>query len=87
MSTLPAHEKLPSEATDIEYESGSDVEYGYVSESDVDSEYALSAQQQWEESLEQITRLVKFVLIPYLGVYLGRFSARTIWRRVAERIF
>lgn len=87
MSILAIYEKIPAEATDLEYESGSDEEFGYVSESDVDSEYALSAQQQWEESLEQITRLLKLVLIPYLGLYMGRFTARTIWRKVAERIF
>lgn len=38
---------------------------------DSDDEYQL-AQQEWEESLAQLTQLVSIVLMPYFGKWLGR---------------
>jgi hypothetical protein len=38
---------------------------------DLDEE-ALLAQQEWEESIEQLQRLFSFVLLPMGGKYLGR---------------
>ncbi|KAI0080285.1 hypothetical protein K474DRAFT_1657997 [Panus rudis PR-1116 ss-1] len=38
---------------------------------DSDEELRL-AQQEWEESLEQLQQLVSMVLLPYLGKWLGR---------------
>lgn len=51
---------------------------------DSDSEYALTAQQQWEESMKQITGLVNLVLFPLVGKLLGRRTAHFAWRRFAE---
>ncbi len=36
-----------------------------------DEEYRL-AQQEWEESLEQLAQIVSVVLLPFLGRWLGR---------------
>ncbi|KAM9904390.1 hypothetical protein OXX69_007579 [Metschnikowia pulcherrima] len=55
---------------------------GYYSETE--SEYGLSAQEQWDESIKQITGLVNFVIFPLLGKLLGRRTAHIIWRKVAN---
>jgi hypothetical protein len=36
-----------------------------------DEEYAL-AQQEWEESLKQLSQIVSAVFLPYLGKWFGR---------------
>ena len=33
---------------------------------------ALLAQQEWEESIEQLQKLLSFVLLPMAGKYIGR---------------
>ena len=38
---------------------------------DDDDEYKL-AQEEWEESLAQLTQLVSIVLLPFFGKWLGR---------------
>jgi hypothetical protein len=38
---------------------------------DSEEEYLL-AQQEWEESIEQLQQLVSFVLLPFVGRYFGR---------------
>lgn len=60
--------------------------------SDLESEYSaysdeLSAQQHWEESLEQVNGLLTMVLFPLLGKIIGRRFAHGIWRRVALWIY
>ncbi|KAM9896994.1 hypothetical protein OXX80_001153 [Metschnikowia pulcherrima] len=55
---------------------------GYYSETE--SEYDVSAQEQWDESIKQITGLVNFVIFPLLGKLLGRRTAHIIWRKVAN---
>ncbi|KAM9924700.1 hypothetical protein OXX59_004344 [Metschnikowia pulcherrima] len=55
---------------------------GYYSETE--SEYDVSAQEQWDESIKQITGLVNFVIFPLLGKLLGRRTAHIIWRKVAK---
>lgn len=35
-------------------------------------EDALLAQQEWEESMEQLQKLLSFVLLPMAGKYFGR---------------
>lgn len=42
-----------------------------VASYDSDEEYRL-AQQEWEESLEQLKQLVAIVLLPFFGKWLGR---------------
>lgn len=52
-----------------------------------DSEYGVSAQEQWEESIKQITGLVNFVLFPVVGKLLGRRTAHFLWLRFANWLF
>lgn len=61
-----------------------DPDYYTTDEYSDDDEYDLSAQQQWEELIEQITNLFSMVLFPLLGKVLGRRSAHMIWGRVAN---
>ncbi|CAK7894286.1 mitochondrial import protein 2 [[Candida] anglica] len=57
----------------------------YEYDSDDSSSYdALSAQQQWEESVKQITGLVNMVIFPLIGKLLGRRMAHVIWGRFAN---
>ncbi|KAH9486634.1 Mitochondrial import protein 2 [Psilocybe cubensis] len=42
-----------------------------ISSYDSDEEYRL-AQQEWEESLEQLQQLVAVVILPFFGKWLGR---------------
>lgn len=68
----------PNQLNEIIAEDDSD----YYSETD--SEYDLTAQEHWDESVKQITALVSFVIFPLLGKFLGRKSAHIIWRKVAN---
>ncbi|KAF9651835.1 hypothetical protein BDM02DRAFT_3109925 [Thelephora ganbajun] len=44
-----------------------------LSDSSLDlDEEALLAQQEWEESIEQLQKLFSFVLLPMAGKYFGR---------------
>ena len=44
-----------------------------LSDSSLDSEEeALLAQQEWEESIEQLQKLLSLVLLPMAGKYFGR---------------
>lgn len=76
MSLIEPYQKY-TEDTDLEYES----------DSDCDSEYAFSAQQQWEESIQQVKGLVNYVFFPLLGKLIGRRTAHILWRIVAEANF
>lgn len=64
--------------------SESESEFESSFDSDLDSDFALTAQQQWEESINQLTSLVNYVFFPYLGKFLGRRAAHTFWRRFAD---
>ncbi len=44
----------------------------FVSSDDSDDEEHRLAQQEWEESLEQLAQIVSVVLLPFLGKWLGR---------------
>ena len=44
----------------------------YFSSDDSDDEEHRLAQQEWEESLEQLAQVVSVVLLPFLGRWLGR---------------
>lgn len=44
----------------------------YFSSDDSDDEEYRLAQQEWEESLEQLAQIVSVVLLPFLGRWLGR---------------
>lgn len=43
----------------------------FSSDESDDEEYRL-AQQEWEESLEQLAQIASVVLLPFLGRWLGR---------------
>ncbi|KAF9022956.1 hypothetical protein BDZ89DRAFT_1162994 [Hymenopellis radicata] len=54
-------------------DTASDVSLDDLSDaSSYDSDEYHLAQQEWEESLQQLQQLVSFVLLPVLGKYLGR---------------
>lgn len=48
-----------------------------------DSLAELSAQQQWEQSVDQITKLFSQVVFPLIGKALGRKFSHLVWGRVA----
>lgn len=73
---------IPLDDTDTEND---DTDLDYYSE--LDSEYNLLAQEQWEESLKQIEGLVNFVLMPLIGRLLGRRTADIVWRHFANWYF
>lgn len=73
---------IPLDDTDTEND---DTDIDYYSE--LDSEYNLLAQEQWEESLKQIEGLVNFVLMPLIGRLLGRRTAHIVWRHFANWYF
>lgn len=41
----------------------------------------LDAQEQWEQSLEQLNQVVNWIVLPLLGKYLGRKLAWRLWQR------
>lgn len=49
-----------------------------------ESEYELSAQEHWEESVKQLTMLFSIVVFPLIGKLLGRRFSKIIWRKVAN---
>lgn len=74
-----------------DYQMEHDMDYGMLEYSDsmidTDSDYsesALTAQQQWDESVKQITGLFNLVLLPLLGKILGRRMSKVIWAKFAD---
>ena len=60
-------------------------EDGYLSDEDTSLSNELAdAQRQWEESLQQLSKLLNWVLLPLLGKYIGRRMAKTLWSRFIE---
>ncbi|CAI1576537.1 hypothetical protein SEUBUCD646_0L01650 [Saccharomyces eubayanus] len=58
---------------------------GYLSDEDTSLSNELAdAQRQWEESLQQLSKLLNWVLLPLLGKYMGRRMAKTLWSRFIE---
>lgn len=71
-----------NEITDFEEEDEFDDD-SYLSDSDL-SDDLLTAQQQWEESMNQITGLFNLVLFPLVGKVIGRRTAHIIWAKFAN---
>lgn len=82
-STLIETLDLPDLAQTDPHDDDTDIDYY----SELDSEYYLTAQEQWEESIKQVEALVHFVLIPLVGKLLGRRTAHILWRRFANWYF
>lgn len=60
-------------------------EDGYLRDEDTSLSNELAdAQRQWEESLQQLNKLLNWVLLPLLGKYIGRRMAKTLWSRFIE---
>lgn len=78
------------DAYDEDEESPLDDEEGEYSdyESDLMDDYyeaqLLDAQQQWEESLDQLNKVLNWILLPLVGRFLGRRIAKTIWKRAMD---
>lgn len=66
------------------YDTDTDIDYVSDLDYDTDDSYALTAQEQWEESLRQINGLVNLLVFPLLGKMLGRRFSHMLWRRVAD---
>jgi hypothetical protein len=64
-SALSMPASVSSLDSDVPSPQGSDDGY------DSEEEYLL-AQQEWEESLEQLQQLVSIVIMPFVGRYFGR---------------
>ena len=58
----------------------------YDSDSDNSDEF-LTAQRQWEESMNQLSGLFTMVFFPVVGKVIGRRAAHMMWARIASRIF
>ena len=58
---------MPASVESLESVCSSEASY----DSDVEEQNRL-AEQEWEESMEQLRQLVSIVLLPFLGKWLGR---------------
>ncbi|EDO18220.1 hypothetical protein Kpol_543p50 [Vanderwaltozyma polyspora DSM 70294] len=47
----------------------------------------LDAQRQWEESLQQLNKVLNWLFLPLLGKFLGRRTSRVIWKRVMNYLW
>ncbi|AQZ13473.1 MIM2 (YLR099W-A) [Zygosaccharomyces parabailii] len=70
-------------------ESGEEDEAGYSDHGtdpldDYFDAQLLDAQRQWEESLEQLNKVLNWILLPLVGKFLGRRVAKTIWKQAME---
>lgn len=55
------------------------------SDYETDSEYLeLSAEEQWQESMQQFNHIFSCVLFPLVGKMLGRKFSHLLWNRVAD---
>ncbi|SCW04228.1 LAFE_0H08900g1_1 [Lachancea fermentati] len=61
-------------------------DYDYDSDEDDYESQLLSAQQQWEESIEQLNQVLNWVLLPLIGKFLGRRTALRLWKRFMEYV-
>ncbi|KAM7183688.1 hypothetical protein V8F20_012528 [Naviculisporaceae sp. PSN 640] len=71
-------EAAPSDNDDID--SLPSISSGVLSETDSESD----AQQEWEESLEQLQLLLTMVIVPFAGKFFGRKFAYWSWARYME---
>ncbi|CEP63245.1 Mim2p LALA0_S07e05754g [Lachancea lanzarotensis] len=78
-----------SQEEDVEHHhEDDDDEYSDLYTEDIDfEEHLLTAQQQWEESLEQLSQVLNWVLLPLIGKYLGRRTALGLWKRVVTHLW
>lgn len=44
----------------------------------------LDAQQQWEESLFQLNKVLNVLMLPLIGKFMGRRISVLIWKRVMD---
>lgn len=72
-----------------EYEAVTDISYesDFVEDSGDDYEALINAQQQWDESLQQLSKVLNWIILPLAGKFVGRRVAIMIWKRVANHLF
>lgn len=87
MSLLSELKLSSAPATELKYDSDSGSGTHSEYDSDTESEYVITAQQQWDESIGQLNELVSHVLFPLAGKLLGRRTAHSLWHRIADWIF
>mgnify|MGYP003366810108 CR=1 FL=1 len=70
-------------------EEDDDDESGYSTDEidDIYESQLLDAQQQWDESIEQLNKVLNWVLLPIVGKFMGRRVAKAIWQRVMEHLW
>lgn len=70
---------------DAAYDDDYDTEYSSDEIDDIYESQLLDAQQQWDESIQQLNKVLNWVLLPIIGKFMGRRVAKTIWQRVMEQ--
>ncbi|KAE8189572.1 hypothetical protein CF336_g5677 [Tilletia laevis] len=81
---LPPHTHRQSSLTSISTssQSASSASSASASASSYDSEEeARIAQEEWDDGIHQLQLALQLIFLPYLGKYLGRRYAYTIWNR------
>lgn len=72
---------------DVDTGEEGDSEYGTDEIDDILQSQLLEAQQHWEESLEQLNKVLNWVLLPLVGKFIGRRMAKVIWKQVMEYLW
>lgn len=78
------------EGEDTESSGDDEAEYSDYESDPLDDYFdarLLDAQQQWEESLEQLNKVLNWILLPLIGKFLGRRVAKTIWKQSMEYVW
>ncbi|QLL32002.1 hypothetical protein HG536_0C01700 [Torulaspora globosa] len=72
---------------DVDTSEDGSSEFGSDELDDILRSQLLDAQQQWEESLEQLSKVLNWVLLPLIGKFMGRRTAKVIWQHVMEYLW
>ncbi|KAI3404005.2 hypothetical protein KGF56_003164 [Candida oxycetoniae] len=84
MTTLMDIQNLTEENSDGEEDYDSDYTSLDIVSTVSSSQYQISAQEQWEESMKQIQTLLSLIIFPLIGKLLGRRTSKFIWRKFAD---
>ena len=79
--------EIEMDVEDVESSEEGSSEYGSDELDDILRSQLLDAQQQWEESLEQLSKVLNWVVLPLIGKFMGRRTAKVIWQHVMEYLW
>ncbi|CCE61251.1 hypothetical protein TPHA_0A01680 [Tetrapisispora phaffii CBS 4417] len=68
------------------YENNDDIYVDYDEEILLEAQL-LDAQQQWEESLQQLNKVLNWLVLPLFGKFLGRRTSKVIWKKVMNYLW